>query len=95
MLREVSKPLAERWLEFHFVDGHRLVTELAGTAANSVLVGADGTVLGRASEELNRRYYRTREHAGRQDSALWSALVGQFPSLGSLPTEFLPFLGRA
>ena len=34
------------------------------------------------SQNLNDGYYRTEQYAGLQPSALWSALVAQFPNDG-------------
>jgi glycosyltransferase involved in cell wall biosynthesis len=55
---------------------------LAGAFGKQRVVDRRGRVLERASERLNRTYYRTDQYAGRQASALWSAMVGQFPNDG-------------
>ena len=46
------------------------------------IVNMAGEVLQMPSQNLNDGYYRTEQYAGLQPSALWSALVAQFPNDG-------------
>ena len=46
------------------------------------MISMQGDILEEQSRKLNEDYYRTKEYAGLQSSALWSALVGQFPNDG-------------
>jgi len=46
------------------------------------IINMAGEVLQTPSQNLNDGYYRTEQYAGLQPSALWSALVAQFPNDG-------------
>jgi glycosyltransferase involved in cell wall biosynthesis len=59
-----------------------LEPKLTACFGKQYLINLQGDILETSSQELNRSYCRTTKYAGLQTSALWSALVGQFPNDG-------------
>lgn len=55
---------------------------LAAAFGKQYLIDMAGNTLVEASEQLNKKFYRTAEYGGYQTSSLWSALISQFPNDG-------------
>jgi glycosyltransferase involved in cell wall biosynthesis len=77
LLPNAVAALAQCW------DSHPNLTAAFG---KQYLIDMAGNALVEASEQLNKKFYRTTEHAGYQASSLWSALVSQFPNDGYIIT---------
>jgi glycosyltransferase involved in cell wall biosynthesis len=57
-------------------------SDIIAAFGKQYLIKMDGTVLLEESESLNESYFRNKHHSGKQESALKSALLAQFPNNG-------------
>ena len=77
LLPDAVQSMSDCWINY---------PNLVACFGKQSVINMAGEVLQKPSQNLNDGYYRTEQYAGLQPSALWSALIAQFPNDGYMIT---------